>query len=547
MVLWAKVLHDCSALLARVAKRDSSSLTLVFCRDGMHLADRLGTTWSMALDRAELRVGDWTTAGSWSGRPWRAANPRRGATRPRPVWTGVTNDLLYADDPTGAETCGARLTADLDHGGTAPGRCRHRRTAVGARHPLVQALDDGCAAVRTDGSDVLVLIDPDETERTPLDAVTRLSIEDRADVSSFRRRLGGAGLWELDVDAPDAAADRRRLAVGRGMDAAASRRHRARAARPVHAFDYPPTNSSTWRRPRTRSPRIAWFTCTAGRPPPSEVPHQDASPYADESRHRCSGCQLRRLQQRLRAGLPRAPARAMGSRRRRRMWRPPRRGLAGTGAADASRLTIAGGSAGGWTVLAALVEPTRSARASSRYGVARRTRAPSADRHPRLRGRSTLDGHDRPAPRRRESCTSSGRRCRISERLRTFRAILQAPRTRSYRRRSWRRSSDALAAHGRPARLCGRSRAKATASAAPNDRAQSLGGGSRRSSARCTGFDDPESAAARRLKPGVAQPREEGDAANANGANARRDARPRERGRAVAALFVGPARTMLMP
>ena len=107
----------------------------------------------------------------------------------------------------------------------------------------------------------------------------------------------------------------------------------------------------TWRLPKASCPR----TVSRARRP-DHAPRGcgiRAHRLLHESRHRRSGCQLRRLQ-RLRARLPRAAARAMG-RRRRRGRRAAASGLAATGAADAARLTIAGGSAGGWTVLAALV------------------------------------------------------------------------------------------------------------------------------------------------------------------------------------------------
>ena len=63
-----------------------------------------------------------------------------------------------------------------------------------------------------------------------------------------------------------------------------------------------------------------------------------------------------------------------------RMSRPPRAGSRDRGRADPARLAIAGGSAGGWTVLCALVRTDAFAAGITRYGVAD-ARALAADTH----------------------------------------------------------------------------------------------------------------------------------------------------------------------
>ena len=145
---------------------------------------------------------------------------------------------------------------------------------------------------------------------------------------------------------PSSSTAGRRSGEANGCRARARSRSTARRVRCTRSTTR--RRTPTWGLPRASSPRI-WSTCTAARPRTRGCRIR-AHRLLHESRHRRSRCQLRRFQ-RLRACLPRTAARAMGGRRRARMSRPPRRGSRPTGAADAARLTIAGGSAGGWTVL----------------------------------------------------------------------------------------------------------------------------------------------------------------------------------------------------
>ncbi|WP_349427072.1 prolyl oligopeptidase family serine peptidase [Microbacterium sp. LWS13-1.2] len=342
--------------------------------DGAHLAWIAWNHPNMAWDRAELRVGrldggevvEWTTVAGGESAPAEAHSPLQ------PVWVG-DDDLLYADDPTGRwNLWRLRLTADLHHEQVAPGDADTGGPlwVLGTR--WFTALGDGrVVAVQTDGSDALVLIDPDGTARVlPLDAVTRLSIED----ARGRRVLvsgagsGGAGLWELDVDDPGAA----RLVVGGASPWGAEWMPRARAVTvpgphgPVHAFDYPPTN-----------PRVVG--------PGDEKPPYVVFVHGGPTDH-VGGAASGKIAYLTSRGIGVLDVNYGGSSGYGRAYRErllgqwgvvdvddvvaAARGLAASGRADGSRLAVAGGSAGGWTVLCALANSDAFAAGISRYGVA---------------------------------------------------------------------------------------------------------------------------------------------------------------------------------
>lgn len=342
--------------------------------DGAHLAWIAWNHPNMAWDRAELRVGrldggevvEWTTVAGGESSPAEAHSPLQ------PVWVG-DDDVLYADDPTGRwNLWRLRLTADLHHEQVAPGDADTGGPlwVLGTR--WFTALDDGrVVAVQTDGSDALVLIDLHGTARVlPLDAVTRLSIED----ARGRRVLvsgagsGGAGLWELDVDDPGTA----RLVVGGASPWGADWMPRARAVTvpgphgPVHAFDYPPTN-----------PRVVG--------PGDEKPPYVIFVHGGPTDH-VGGAASGKIAYLTSRGIGVLDVNYGGSSGYGRAYRErllgqwgvvdvddvvaAARGLAASGTADGSRLAVAGGSAGGWTVLCALANSDAFAAGISRYGVA---------------------------------------------------------------------------------------------------------------------------------------------------------------------------------
>ncbi|GAA5101151.1 prolyl oligopeptidase family serine peptidase [Microbacterium yannicii] len=341
--------------------------------DGTHLAWIAWDHPNMAWDRAELRVGrlddtqvmEWTTV---AGDP--SSDERHSPLQP--VWVG-DDDLLYADDPTGRwNLWRLRLTADLHHEPIAPADADTGGPlwVLGTR--WFAALGDGrIVAVRTDGADTLVLIAPDGTERVlPIDAVTRLSIEDarggRILVSGAGSR--GAGLWELAVDDPESA----RSVVGGEALWGAEWMPQSRAATvpgplgPVHAFDYPPTN------PRVTGPddeRPPYVVFVHGGP----TDHVGGAASGKIAYLTSRGIGVLDVNYGGSSGYGRAyRERLLGQ------WGvvdvddviAAARGLAAAGAADGARLAIAGGSAGGWTVLCALAKSDAFAAGISRYGVA---------------------------------------------------------------------------------------------------------------------------------------------------------------------------------
>ncbi|WP_214465988.1 S9 family peptidase [Microbacterium flavescens] len=336
--------------------------------DGAHLA---WISWDhphMPWDSAELRVGrledgvvaEWATVAGGSTAPL------------QPVWLS-DDEILYSDDRSGRWNLSClRLTADLhcediaeadaDTGGPL--------WALGQRWFAV--LDDGrIVAVRTQGSDELVVIGSDgSVQPLPVDAVAGMSIED---VRGTRLLLSGSGpagaaLWDIDVDQPAAA----RLIAGGRTAWGDEWMPRARAVSfdgprgPVHAFDFPPTNPDASGPEDERPPyvvfvhggptahvggaasgKIAYFTSRGIGV--LDVNYGGSSGYGRAYRERLLG-------QWGVVDVDDVIAAAQGH--------------AGSGAADPERLAIAGGSAGGWTVLCALTLSDAFAAGISRYGVA---------------------------------------------------------------------------------------------------------------------------------------------------------------------------------
>ncbi|MDW4573091.1 prolyl oligopeptidase family serine peptidase [Microbacterium sp. M3] len=339
--------------------------------DGTRLAWIAWNRPDMAWDRAELRVGpleggrvsEWTVVAGGEGL-------RRAPLQPE--WVG-DDELVYADDPSGRWNLWALgpvdggapealAPADADTGGAL--------WVLGTR--WFAALGDGrIVAVRTNGAERLVTIDPaGEVRDLEVEPVTRLSIED---VRGSRLLLAGAGasgagLWEIDVDRPDAG----RLVVGASSPWGDEWMPRSRAVTvpglhgPVHAFDYPPTN------PHAVAP--------AGELPPYVVfVHGGPTDHV-------GGAASGKIAYLTSRGIGVLDVNYGGSSGYGRAYRErllgqwgvvdvddvvaAARGLAAAGVADARRLAIAGGSAGGWTVLCALTDTDAFAAGISRYGVA---------------------------------------------------------------------------------------------------------------------------------------------------------------------------------
>ncbi|MFS2281671.1 prolyl oligopeptidase family serine peptidase [Microbacterium sp. OR21] len=294
--------------------------------------------------------------------------PTRAALQPE--WVD-DDELLYLDDPNGrwnlqrlrlGHPADALAPADADTGGGL--------WVLGNR--WYQRLDDGrVVAVRTDGADEIVLIsrDGEAVELLTLPISAAASIDDsqgsRVLISGAGRTVG-AGLWCVDLD------DGTITTVTGGAETDARWVPRARAVTfdgphgPVHAFDYPPTNPDA----------------TA---PEGELPPYIVMVHGGPTAH-VSGAASTAYAYWTSRGIGVLDVNYGGSTGYGRAYRErldgqwgvvdvddviaAARGMAEAGLADPERIAIRGGSAGGWTVLCALVRGGTFAAGISRYGVA---------------------------------------------------------------------------------------------------------------------------------------------------------------------------------
>ncbi len=346
--------------------------------DGTRLAWIAWNHPAMPWDRAELRVGrvedgvvvEWATVAGGSTAPL------------QPVWLG-DDDLLHLDDPTGRWNLQhLHLSADLPERAIAPADADTGGPlwVLGSR--WFALLDDGrIVAIRTNGGDELVVIDSGEVTRLDVPVSAGASIEDVRGTSvlvSGAAALSGPGLWLIDVDDP-AGAERIR-----GGDSPWGEEWMPRpravsfdgARGPVHAFDYPPTNPAaaapegelppyvvfvhggpTTHVGPAATPRIAYFTSRGIGV--LDVNYGGSTGYGRAYRERLLG----------QWGVVDVEDVAAAA-----------QGLAASGLADPARIAIAGGSAGGWTVLSALARTDAFSAGMSRYGVGD-ARALAADTH----------------------------------------------------------------------------------------------------------------------------------------------------------------------
>jgi len=343
---------------------------------GTHLAWVAWDHPDMPWDRTELRVGAIVDGAVPA---WRVLSSGDTAAL-QPEWTDAET-LLFADDPsgrwnlhradaaTGAEA--AVAPEDADTGGPL--------WVLGAR--WYAPLPDGrIVAVRTNGADEVVLVDADGSVRA-LDVPlrSRALVEDAA---GSRVLLSGSapgvtGIWLVDT-----ADGRSELVRGGGFEGGARWLPEGRAVTfdgphgPVHAFDYRPTHPEITGPEGELPPYLVWVhggpTAHVGGVADTkiafftsrgigvlDVNYGGSTGYGRDYRERLRG-------QWGVVDVDDVVAAASG--------------LAADGRADPARLAVEGGSAGGWTVLAALVGSDVFSAGVSRYGVGD-ARALAADTH----------------------------------------------------------------------------------------------------------------------------------------------------------------------
>ncbi|MEZ3159790.1 prolyl oligopeptidase family serine peptidase [Microbacterium sp. BWT-B31] len=338
---------------------------------GRHLAWVAWNHPDMPWDRTELRVGrieagtvvEWTTVSASA------------ATAPlQPAWLDA-DDLVYLDDPTGRwNLWRMRLDAELAHAPVAPADADTGGAlwSLGAR--WYGLLGDGrIAAVRTNGRDELVVVDPatGDAQTLPSPATAGVTVEHTAGTRILVSGSGPttpSGLWLLDADHPE------RIDTVRGGESpwGVEWMPRPRPVTyegprgPVHAFAYPPTNpiasapegelppyvvfvhgGPTSHVGGAASAKIAYLTSRGIGV--LDVNYGGSTGYGREYRERLRG----------QWGVVDVDDVAAAA-----------RGLGAQGLADPARIAIAGGSAGGWTVLCALTGTDAFAAGISRYGVA---------------------------------------------------------------------------------------------------------------------------------------------------------------------------------
>lgn len=330
--------------------------------DGTRLAWVAWNHPHMPWDRTEVRVGkidgDRITS-------WRAVTSGTTAAL-QPEWRR-DDELVVIDETSGRwnlwsvdanSTMTPLSPADADTGGALWVLGLRWYAPLGA---------DRIAAIRTHGTDELVVLSAaGDAERIDLPATSRLVIEDaRADrllVSGAGKT--GAGLWLIDEELRVSV-----VAGGAGMDAAWTPVGRAVTFSgphgDVHAFDFAPTN-----------PRVSG--------PADELPPYVVFVHGGPTAH-VAGVADAKTAFFTSRGIGVLDVNYGGSTGYGRAYRERLRGLWGVvdvddvaaaasglvtaGLADAHRLAIEGGSAGGWTVLGALVGTDVFAAGISRYGV----------------------------------------------------------------------------------------------------------------------------------------------------------------------------------
>ncbi|MCK6067035.1 MULTISPECIES: prolyl oligopeptidase family serine peptidase [Microbacterium] len=333
--------------------------------DGTQLAWIAWNHPDMPWDRAELRTG---TLEDDAVRTWTVVAGGEGSAPLQPEWTG-DDELTFLDDRTGrwnvwrthlGGTPHPLAPADADTGGGL--------WVLGSR--WFAPVDGGFVAVRTNGADEIVAVVGDRTRILPVPVTSGALIEDargRRVLVSGSGTTSQGGLWlvDLDTDAPAA------LITGGAAVLPEEWMPRPQAVTadgprgPVHAFAYPPTNPEHTGTPGERPP---YLVLVHGGPTAHVGPAASAKTAYFTSR-----------------GIGVLDVNYGGSTGYGRAYRERLRGqwgivdvedvaaaagaLVARGDADGARLAIDGGSAGGWTVLAALVGTDVFSAGVARYAV----------------------------------------------------------------------------------------------------------------------------------------------------------------------------------
>ncbi|MEV5041741.1 prolyl oligopeptidase family serine peptidase [Microbacterium sp. LMI1x-1-1.1] len=338
--------------------------------DGRHLAWVAWDHPEMPWDRTQIRVGDLAHGTVTTWRPITSGE----TAALQPEWD-ASGRLIWLDDPSAGPNAGRwnlwrrDVASDLPAEPIAPADADTGGGlwVLGVRWYALLP-DGGIVAVRTHGADEVVRIDAEGTARaTGIPVRSRAVVEDtlgsRVLVSGMAP--GVTGIWQLDEHGDVT------LVVGSRSDLGDEW---IPPARPftvhsrhgdVHAFDHPPTN------PHHTAPE-------------GELPPYIALVHGGPTAH-VGGVADSRITFFTSRGIGVVEVNYGGSTGYGRAYRDRLRGqwgvvdrddvaaaasgLAAEGRADAARLAIAGSSAGGWTVLAALVGTDVFAAGISRYGV----------------------------------------------------------------------------------------------------------------------------------------------------------------------------------
>ncbi len=327
--------------------------------DGTRLAFVTWDERAMPWEAAQAVVIDLATG-------TRTPLPARAALQPE--WRSA-DELLLADDATGRwNLYRVRVGADPVPFAPADADTGGGLWVLGQR--WFRILDDGTIlTVRTNGSDTLVLLGPDGVQlhefAVPFGA--DLSLEDS---HGSRMLISGQGsqvtpgLWELDVDSGAVHAIRGGDQVDPAWVPGARPITFDGPHGPVHAFDHPPAHPEADEggalppyvvqvhggpTAHTAGAQAGWITYFTSRGiGVLEVNYGGSTGYGRAYRERLDG----------QWGVVDVDDVLAAA-----------RGLADAGIADPRRIAIRGGSAGGWTVLSALVRGGVFAAGIDRYGV----------------------------------------------------------------------------------------------------------------------------------------------------------------------------------